>query len=76
MVADPRISAVQAAAILGCTAAQVYRLIAKGRLPAHGEKNSFRRLLLSDVEGAGYDVLRQRVQRLSQLMLLAEACGQ
>jgi hypothetical protein len=50
MVADPRISADQAAAVLGVLVAQVYRMVAKGWLPAHGDKHSYRRLLLSDVE--------------------------
>jgi hypothetical protein len=43
MVADPRISVGQAAAILGRPVAYVYRLIATGRLAAHGKKNSTRR---------------------------------
>jgi hypothetical protein len=49
MVADPRIAAGQAAVILGSPVAYVYRLIATGRLAAHGKKNSTRRVLLSEV---------------------------
>jgi hypothetical protein len=50
MVADPRISAAQAATILGKTVEHVHRLMALGRLPTHGPPNTFWQLRLSDVE--------------------------
>jgi hypothetical protein len=50
MVADPRISAAHAAAILGKTVEHVHRLMALGRLPRHGAPNTFWQLRLSDVE--------------------------
>jgi hypothetical protein len=50
MVADPRISTAQAATILGKTVEHVYRLMALGRLPTHGQPNTFWQLRLSDVE--------------------------
>ena len=49
MVADPRISADQAAQVLGKTSAHVRRMVDLGRLPRRGEPNKFRGLLLSDV---------------------------
>jgi len=49
MVADPRISTAQAAAILGLPPGQVRRLMARGELPVHGPPRSQRRLLLSQV---------------------------
>jgi hypothetical protein len=50
MVADPRISLGQGAAVLGKTVVQVRRLITLGRLPRHGPANNFRPLLPSEVE--------------------------
>lgn len=50
MVADPRISAAQAATILGKTVEHVHRLMALGRLPRHGRPNTFWQLRLSNVE--------------------------
>jgi hypothetical protein len=49
MVADPRITADQAAAILGTNRAHSYRMVGQGRLPAYGSPHQTRRLLLSDV---------------------------
>ena len=50
MVADPRISAAQAASVLNMTVAQVYRLMRLGRLATHGPPGTSWQLLLSDVE--------------------------
>jgi hypothetical protein len=50
MVSDPRISAAQAAEVLGKPVTYVYRLTALGRLRTHGGRNSYRQLRLSDVE--------------------------
>jgi hypothetical protein len=50
MVADPRISAAQAATVLGKTVEHVHRLMALGRLPRHGPPSTFWQLRLSDVE--------------------------
>ena len=50
MVDDPRISAAQAAVVLGKRPAQVHRFIALGRLPRHGPANNGRPLVLSEVE--------------------------
>jgi hypothetical protein len=64
MVADPRISAAQAATILGQTVQHVHRLMAWGRLPTHGPPNTFWQLRLSDVE---------RFRGRSELIPLREA---
>jgi hypothetical protein len=53
MVADPRISAGEPAALLGKPFEYVSRLVANGRLRRHGPPNSFRQLLLSDVQRCG-----------------------
>lgn len=50
MVDDPRISAAQAAVVLGKPVTYVYRLMSLGQLPTYGGPHSFRQLRLSDVE--------------------------